>query len=316
MKNETKIEKIEKELIESLNLGSVTLIVTHPGAAHFDDFGICGYLQYLSQKYFGRYIEIARRDPVLEELEKKSVLVLDVGMQYDPTKNNFDHHQRDDALAFENATSLVLKEVPELYNAFKESFQWFYAKQILDAKGPMKAALEFGYDKFQFEFSSPVEKFILKAFENINGLTPESFFMYDILAKFGKDIFFSIESFVENLAFLEENAKVQSFYNDNQDEIPILIIPSKEIRASRAYKEAWEKKNKKIIAGSICYDNRGSDSGWTLYRYNDHPCLDFAKIDQNDGVLYANKDGFIAKTKDRIALEEVIELVKLSIVEN
>jgi len=49
-----------------------------------------------------RFIEVERRNPTQEELQNPNILVGDVGMEFNPERNNFDHHQdKDLPCAFE-----------------------------------------------------------------------------------------------------------------------------------------------------------------------------------------------------------------------
>ena len=69
-------------------------VVTHDGSFHADDVFACAALSLWAERN-GRKIEIIRtRD---ENLIKRADIVLDVGMEYDPEKNKFDHHQKDGA---------------------------------------------------------------------------------------------------------------------------------------------------------------------------------------------------------------------------
>lgn len=74
-------------------------LITHNGGFHSDDIFACATLQiYLDQK--GKEYEIIRtRDP--KEIEKGD-FVFDVGGEYDPVKNRFDHHQKGGAGVREN----------------------------------------------------------------------------------------------------------------------------------------------------------------------------------------------------------------------
>ena len=61
------------------------------------------------------------------------------------------------------------------------------------------------------------------------------------------------------------------------------------------------------IAVSISKDDRGD--GWTLYRYDDDPRVDFSVLAGHPDIVFAHKGGFIAKTK-AITINEAIEIVR------
>ena len=68
-------------------MSNPSLIVTHPGAAHKDEFLACAFL--ITQ--YG--VPIARREPTQSDLAKTDTIVVDVGGSHDPALLNFDHHQ-------------------------------------------------------------------------------------------------------------------------------------------------------------------------------------------------------------------------------
>jgi len=56
----------------------------------------------------------------------------------------------------------------------------------------------------------------------------------------------------------------------------------------------------------ISLDSR--ENGWRLFRYDGTP-VDFSLIADCPEVAFAHKSGFIAKTKERLALDDLIALV-------
>ena len=62
---------------------------------------------------------------------------------------------------------------------------------------------------------------------------------------------------------------------------------------------------------TVTNDDRGD--GLCLFRLNDHPAVDFSKIEDDDRVLFAHKNGFVAKTHKKISTEEVMDLIEKSI---
>jgi uncharacterized UPF0160 family protein len=66
--------------------------VTHPGIFHADDVFAAAILRLKTGEPM---LIIERRNPTQEDLDDPSIVVFDVGGQFDPVKNNYDHHQRD-----------------------------------------------------------------------------------------------------------------------------------------------------------------------------------------------------------------------------
>jgi hypothetical protein len=61
----------------------------------------------------------------------------------------------------------------------------------------------------------------------------------------------------------------------------------------------------------INYDGRGE--GWSLSTLLDADGVDFSRLQGHNQIKFAHKNGFIAKTKNRIPLEEVLSLVEKAI---
>ncbi len=74
-------------------------VATHNSSFHADDVFACATLTLWAEKT-GKRIEITRtRDPKIIE---RADIVVDVGMEYNPAKNRFDHHQQGGAGTREN----------------------------------------------------------------------------------------------------------------------------------------------------------------------------------------------------------------------
>ena len=67
----------------------MTIIITHPGSAHLDDFlSMCLVL------YRAEDIEkVHRREPTQEEINDLSIWKLDVDDMHEPDLNCYEHHQ-------------------------------------------------------------------------------------------------------------------------------------------------------------------------------------------------------------------------------
>ena len=100
-------------------------IITHPGAAHRDDFLSISLV--LAKDPTVTIIE--RREPNLSEINDLNIWVLDVGRVLDPQVKAYDHHQRD---WNECTLSLLLKEW-KLWNIAKESLSWLEPTVFIDS---------------------------------------------------------------------------------------------------------------------------------------------------------------------------------------
>ena len=63
-----------------------------------------------------------------------------------------------------------------------------------------------------------------------------------------------------------------------------------------------------VIAAIVYPDRRGE--GFGIGRYEDHPALDFSRVEAEPDVHFAHKSGFMCKTSasDRGRLEQLIAL--------
>jgi len=75
------------------------LVVTHSGSFHADDVFAAAILDLYFKKIGQRYLLVRTRD---EKIISKGDIVFDVGGEYNPEKNIYDHHQRGRAGEREN----------------------------------------------------------------------------------------------------------------------------------------------------------------------------------------------------------------------
>ena len=61
----------------------------------------------------------------------------------------------------------------------------------------------------------------------------------------------------------------------------------------------------------ISLDRRSE--GWRLYRYDGAP-VDFSLISNCPEIEFAHKSGFLAKTKERLPIDELIALVSKAVI--
>jgi hypothetical protein len=61
---------------------------------------------------------------------------------------------------------------------------------------------------------------------------------------------------------------------------------------------------------TITHDDRGD--GYCLFRLNDSTKIDFSKIESDERILFAHKNGFVAKTHDKLESTDILELLEKS----
>lgn len=273
-------------------LSMVSAIVVHAGQAHLDEVLAVALLFGA----MGRKVPVVRRDPTDEEKGNPNVLVVDVGMQHDPDKGNFDHHQEKGLPA---AFVLVARWLG-IDDLARQVFGWWSRASDMDTSGPFALAKAMGTTPDNlFSVLSPLEKFVVAKFQQ----DPNS--VGDLLLEWGKEILEGISKTNERLEWLGNHAEVVDlggvqaiFHETPGSQTPNLAM---EIFRGRSAPEAGI---------SITRDDRGP--GWALYRYSDHPRVDFSRLEGKDKVVFAHKGGFIAKVGD-MPIEEAIELARLAV---
>lgn len=261
-------------------------IITHNGHAHFDEFLAIALILARHDK---THFFIERRDPSEDELNNPDIWVVDIGHRYEPHLKNFDHHQ-DLNLP---ASFVQVAEYLELRDIL-ESASWWNFKDRVDRRGGFKMAAEIGIESLD-PLNSPLEIFMLNLFKE----SPLS--VYQQLKLFGQSIIEKGYRLKEQISFWKNCEQLQV-----KDKI-VLIGYTDETSGSIAFCETLEK----IPAVRINYDGRGE--GWSMSTIKDAEGVDFYKLNGHDQIKFAHKNGFIAKTKTRIPLEDVLSLVEKAI---
>ena len=149
-------ERIEYTRNESLKfqIANAKLIIVHgEQQVHFDEFFACAIARWC-----GCQAQIERRQPTPEELADPSVLVMNVGMQFEPTLLNFDHHQDRGFPSAYYMLATCLGIALEL----EKVFRWFHIWSDIDAHGPFKAAKEQNLEWDQVApFITPMDENVL-----------------------------------------------------------------------------------------------------------------------------------------------------------
>jgi hypothetical protein len=269
-------------------------IITHPGQAHRDEFlSIAIAFQAIGP------LQVYRREPTEEELEDPNILVLDVGGRHEPRKMNFDHHQRGRSETPECALSLFarflgLEEVLEFR-------KWYRPTILMDVLGPFATAKELGLPRFPFELSGPIEGQIIEEFEKAEVIEVGSL-MSNLLCMIGDGMVTAAREYAAKVAVLSEMVKVVEIHGLNA-----LVFETSDTEGTQDLRD----KKYPDAAVALSWDDRGA--GWSLYRFNDHPRVDFSVLEGDPVVAFAHKGGFIAKTRERLELNEVLGLVARAI---
>jgi len=268
----------------------VQRIVTHPGGAHKDDLlAVC----LLVAKHGA---PVVRREPTAQELDDPDVVIVDVGRSHDPAKSNFDHHHFPREHAPTCALSLVLQHLG-LYQDALHFCDWLEPAEWFDSRGPNKTARWLGVSRRAIsQLNSPIDMTLLRRFAQAAELSAGDT-LYEYMRLVGEDLLDYLRVARERIDFAKAHA-VRWSIPHGDDAIEVVFLPRTDPPAdepstvvnSYIRAEGFEQ----TIAAIVYPDRRGE--GYGIARYEDHPQLDFARVEHEADVHFAHQSGFMCKT--------------------
>ncbi len=281
----------------------IELILTHPGGAHKDELLACCLL-------VARHgVPIMRREPEQADLDNPAVCVVDVGGEHTPERSNFDHHQfpRDHEPIC--ALSLVLMDMG-LYEDARMFCDWLEPAEWFDTRGAGGTAKWMGVERdVMLKLNSPIDVTMLRRFARVERLESGDT-LYELMRWVGQDLLYYLQSLRERLAYIGEHGEIWTLQANGADEFKVLFMPRTDplptepsMGFGRYLDSIGESAN---VAGLVYPDRRGS--GYGMCRHNDHPRLEFTRIDGCEDVHFAHARGFVAKTSatERERLKELL----------
>lgn len=269
----------------------MSLIVTHPGSAHKDDFMAVSILLATLDEAM-----VERREATPEDLADPDTYVVDVGMLYEPERHNFDHHH-DQALPC--AFHLVMQYLG-YHETAKKVYGWYQHMSMMDVRGPHKAAEHLGVDtSVLFAASSPIDGYILSLFSRIERLTKGDS-LYALMQDFGRDFTAMIDQKMTRFERLKQEAQIHPV---DRYKAVVNHIEENPKLSLELYLNAL---NDDQIVLCITPSMRGA--GWELLRLGDNLQVDFRAIAGNPEVRFVHVNGFVAKTRSLLPLDQVLEL--------
>ncbi|MGD8861080.1 MAG: MYG1 family protein [Myxococcales bacterium] len=266
-------------------------VITHPGGAHKDDLlAVC----VLIAEHPGA--RVLRREPTAPELTDPAVAVVDVGGEHAPQRSNFDHHHFDRDHPPTCALSLVLDHMG-LYEDARVFCDWLEPAEHFDSRGPKKTAEWLGVPRRAISrLNSPIDVTLLRRFARSQALSPGET-LYDFMRLVGEDLLEYLRTAGARLAFVRSHAQRWSVpVGDGRAEVvflPRTDPPVDEPSASLASYVRAEGLDDTIVA--LVYPDRRGD-GYGICRHEDHPRLDFGRVEAELDVHFAHKSGFMCKT--------------------
>lgn len=288
-------------------LMSMDCIITHPGGAHKDDFLACSLM------VAEHGVPVMRREPSEAELNDPNVCVIDVGGRHEPGKNNFDHHQFPRDQQPTCALSLVLQDLG-MYEDAQMFCDWLEPAEWFDCRGPQRTAewLEVPREVIG-KLSSPIDISMLRRFARIrpDEQLQEGDPIYELMRYIGSDLLEYLRSVRASLERISEQVERWQV-TSGDDRFDVLFLP----RSQTAIEDASGSLARYIMVNelheeivAIAYpDSRGE--GFGLARFNDHPRMDFTRVEAADDVHFAHNSGFLCKTSatDLERLRQIIAL--------
>ena len=288
-----------------INFKNVKTIVTHSGHAHRDDFlSVCFVLAMCAEER--NLPTLQRRNPTEQDLSDPSIVVLDVGEKHQPELSNFDHHQFDRNSDPACALTLLLKDM-DIYQEANLGFRWLNVTEKFDSKGPFYVANEIGieWNKISDATFSPIEEVILHKFSKFTDFNSKSS-IYILMTTIGEELLKNLELFTARWQQLSDSITTTSI-NGNEIVLSLGILGNND--PSFALNAYVSERHPNAIA-TITHDDRGD--GYCLFRLNDSTKIDFSRIENDERVLFAHKNGFVAKTHDKLESTEILELLEKS----
>ena len=264
----------------------VQKIITHPGSAHFDDVTAVSLLLAV---YKDIDFHIERREPIPKELEDPDTWVIDIGNRHEPEKHNFDHHQ---SLACPASFVLVAE-----YLGIKDKLSimaWWNFKDEVDRYGSRNTSTKFnaGDDLIN---RNPVEDWLAVCFaSDVEKTVP-------LLKSFGNYLIEEAENLKNQIDVLKSGTRIDI------SGVPAIISETRETIGMEEFRRLDDDPPDIVIS----LDRR--DDGWRIFRYDGTP-VNLTLLADDERVSFAHKSGFLAKTIDRLTLDELSDLISKAVV--
>jgi hypothetical protein len=269
---------------------SFSQILTHPGGSHKDEFLACCLL------IAKHGAPLVRREPTPDDLDDPRIAVVDVGGEHTPERGNFDHHQFPKDHPPVCALSLVLQYLG-VYEDARAFCDWLEPAEWFDTRGPVETSRWLGIERDKLsKLNSPIDTTLLRRFAGVRELQAGEP-LWEVMRWIGADLLDYLKNLRERLDFI---AEVGEFWEIESPGGPFHVLylprteplPDEPSAGLGRFIDAHPAGGN--VVGLVYPDRRGE--GFGLSRHNDHPGLDFTRIQDCEDVHFAHARGFVAKT--------------------
>ncbi len=271
-------------------MSTLKRIVTHPGGAHKDDLlSVCVLIAE-------KAVPVFRRNPTEEDLNDPEVAVIDIGGEHDPSRQNFDHHHFPREHPPTCSLSLVL-DAKGLYQDALQFCDWLEPAEWFDSRGPKKTAEWLGVPRRAISrLNSPIDITLLRRFAAATEHHPGDP-LYAYMQMVGEDLVSYLREVRGRLDAVAEHVVRWSLEKDGH-RVEAVFLPRTEPLfdepSSTLASHIRDQGLEETVIAMVYPDRRGE--GYGISRYEDHPTLDFTRVEAEADVHFAHKSGFVCKT--------------------
>ena len=252
-------------------------------------------------------VPIFRREPTPEDLGDVEIAVVDVGLEWDESKMNFDHHQFPRDAEPLCALSLVLKHLG-IYEETRKFCDWLEVAEFIDTRGPNETAKWLGIEREAMsKLNSPVDITLLRRFAGSSEHQPGEP-IYEVMKMIGEDLVSFVRGMKDRLTFIGEHSEVWDMAGGKKTLFLPRTIPLPEETSMGMGRYVEDLGLQDEVVALVYPDRRGE--GYGLSRLNDDKRMEFTKVGEEADVHFAHNKGFIAKTSaDEVErLKELLEM--------
>jgi hypothetical protein len=255
--------------------------ITHPGKAHQDEFLAACVLLALG------LTAVYRRPVAEEDMQNSHCLVFDQGEAYDPEEGKFDHHHDGNLPC---ALVLILQHftgvpVMDMY----EALPWLKGVSVMDCDGPVEFSkeknAEMSVGRLLSLQISPIGLMLVDLFSEEERIDCASS-LGITMKRLGSMILEELNSYGEIQERLSRDIRF-----DEVKGLPILQLPGCDDQKVINSINSWKDERYPDAAVSLTVNPRG---GLSMYRFNDHPRVDFNRIRGEADVTFVHANGFLA----------------------